>query len=285
MKSQLHQKKYHAMTIDVEEYYSVSAFDTILSPEERLNLPNRVAYATHKLLDLFDEKNIKATFFTLSSVAEVERTLIQRIITEGHELASHGIKHDRVVTLTEQQFYDDIIRSKKTLEDISGTQVTGYRAPSFSINKDTPFAYDMLIKAGYHYSSSSHPIKHDHYGDETARLDIHKPIIDADFYEFPITVLEFCGKRLPIGGGGWFRLMPFFIYEYLLKTASNSQRPLIFYTHPWEYDPEQPIIPNLPLKTKFRHYINLSRTYGKLSKLLDQYHWTRCDAVIKEYSV
>ncbi len=293
MSDTLHRKNYsliknarnaqNAMTVDVEEYYSVSAFEGIISPEAQLALPKRAAYATHKLLDLFHEKHIKATFFTLSSLAETEKSLIERIIAEGHELASHGIKHDRVRDLTANQFFDDIVRSKQTLEDISGTLVTGYRAPSFSIGKDTPFAYNMLIKAGYRYSSSSHPIKHDHYGDETAPMDIHKPIHDADFYEFPITVLECFKKRLPIGGGGWFRLMPFFIYERLIKKASHSKRPLMFYTHPWEYDDTQPVIPNLPWKTHFRHYVNLSRTYGKLSSLLNQYHWTRCDKVLEKY--
>jgi polysaccharide deacetylase family protein (PEP-CTERM system associated) len=273
----------NAMSVDIEEYFFVSAFENIVSLDAKNNLPKRAAYATHKLLDLFAEKNIKATFFTLSSLGETEKSLIHRIIAEGHELASHGIKHDRVRDLTAEQFFDDITRSKHTLEDISGVSVTGYRAPSFSIGKDTPFAYDMLIKAGYTYSSSSHPIKHDHYGDDTAPLEIHKPIAGADFYEFPITVLECFGRRLPIGGGGWFRLMPFFIFEALLKKASRAGRPLIFYTHPWEYDPEQPVIPNLPLKTRFRHYVNLSRTYSKLSLLLEQYHWTRCDKIIEKY--
>ena len=275
----------NAMSIDIEEYFSVSAFENILTSEAKECLPKRAAYATHKLLDLFADKKIKATFFTLSSLAETEKSLIHRIIADGHELASHGIKHDRVRDLTAEQFFDDITRSKHTLEDISGVSVTGYRAPSFSIGKDTPFAYDMLIKAGYAYSSSSHPIKHDHYGDDTAPLDIHRPIADANFYEFPITVLEYFGRRFPIGGGGWFRLMPFFIYKALWHKASNAGRPLIFYTHPWEYDPQQPAIPNLPLKTRFRHYVNLSRTYYKLSELLEHYHWTRCDKIIEKYKL
>lgn len=270
----------NAMTVDVEEYFQVSAFENILSDQDKQQLPRRVAYATNKLLDLFAQKAIKATFFTLSSVAITEKALIKRIVAEGHELASHGIKHDRVRDLTAQQFFDDITQSKQTLEDISGTSVIGYRAPSFSIGADTPFVYDMLISAGYLYSSSVHPIKHDHYGDENANLNIHKPIDNYNFYEFPITVLEYGHKRFPIGGGGWFRLMPFFIYKQLIKKASHAQRPLMFYTHPWEYDPEQPRINNLPFKTKFRHYINLSRTYNKLSALIDMYPWTRCDIII-----
>lgn len=272
-----------ALTIDVEEYFQVSAFEHILSNQDKVQLPKRAADTTHQLLDLFYDKEVKVTFFILSSLAETEKSLIKRMVSEGHEIASHGIKHDRVRDLTADQFLEDITTSKKILEDISGTSVTGYRAPSFSIGKDTPFAYDMLIKAGYSYSSSSHPIKHDHYGDETAPLNIHKPVPDYDFYEFPVTVLDSFGKRWPIGGGGWFRLMPFWIYKKLIAKAAAAKRPLMFYTHPWEYDPDQPVIRNLPLKTKFRHYVNLSTTYNKLSQLIDQYHWTRADEVLKKH--
>ena len=279
-KSRTQKSFYHAMTIDVEEYFQVSAFENILTSDAKLSLPRRAAYSTHKLLDLLADKNIEATFFTLSDLAQTEQSLIKRIVNEGHELASHGIKHDRVRDLTAEQFFEDISKSKKVLEDISGALVTGYRAPSFSIGKDTPFAYDMLIEAGYRYSSSIHPIAHDHYGDANAYLDIHKPITGHDFYEYPITILERFGKRFPIGGGGWFRLMPFFLYKKLLQQASRANRPMVFYTHPWEYDPDQPIIPNLPFKTRFRHYVNVSRTYDKLDKLLDIYQWTRCDAII-----
>lgn len=272
-----------AMTIDLEEYFQVSAFEGILSGQEKSALPRRAAYVTHELLDLFYDKEIKATFFILSSLAEVEKSLIRRIADEGHEIASHGIKHDRVRDLTADQFYQDITISKHTLEDVSGKAVTGYRAPSFSIGTDTPFAYEMLIKAGYQYSSSSHPIKHDHYGDESAPMDIHKPYPEQDFYEFPVTVLDYYGKRWPVGGGGWFRIMPFWVYKTLLSKAIHTKKPLMFYTHPWEYDPEQPRIKGLPLKTKFRHYMNLASTFEKLSQLLDQYHWTRADSILQCY--
>jgi polysaccharide deacetylase family protein (PEP-CTERM system associated) len=273
-------KLYHAMSVDIEEYYQVSAFEKILSEKDFESLPKRASYATHLLLDLFFDKNVKATFFTLSNLAKNEKSLIKRIINEGHELASHGVKHDRVRNLTAEQFFNDIYESKQVLEDISGVRIIGYRAPSFSIGQDTPWAYDMLIKAGYQYSSSIHPIKHDHYGDANAPLDIHKPILNENFYEFPITVLELGQKRLPIGGGGWFRLMPFWLYRRLLHKAVNSNRPMIFYTHPWEYDADQPVIKGLPLKTRFRHYVNLSRTHNKLSQLLELYNWTRCDNII-----
>jgi len=274
----------HALTFDLEEYFQVSAFEGLLSSENKEQLPRRAAYITHKILDLLCERQMSATFFTLSSVALYEKTLIQRIVTEGHELASHGVQHDRVRDLTEKAFYDDITQAKKTLEDISGITVNGYRAPSFSIGADTPFAYDMLIKAGYHYSSSIHPIQHDHYGDVNAPLDIHKPRPDHNFYEFPITILQKWGRHIPVGGGGWFRMMPFFIYKNLLRQASKAKRPLMFYTHPWEYDPDQPKIQNLPFKTSFRHYVNLSRNFSKLEKLLGLYQWSRCDDVLNLYA-
>ena len=273
----------HGLSIDVEDYYDVSAFENILSSEDKNQLPIRVHHSTHKLMDILGDKNIKATFFTLGKVAKAHPAMIKRMTEEGHEVASHGMNHIRVRNQSAEEFFDDILETKKRLEDISGTEVIGYRAASFSMGKDTPFAYDKLIEAGYTYSSSINPIAHDHYGDATALRQAHFVREGSDFIEIPVSVAHIMHRRIPAGGGGWFRLMPYFIYKRLLNNIIKDNIPLIFYTHPWEFDPEQPRIPNLPFKTRFRHYVNLGRTISKLNALCDDYRWGKiCDIARRE---
>ena len=207
--------------------------------------------------------------------------MIKKIADAGHEIAVHSMYHKRVRDMNENEFYQDITDAKKMLEDLTGQKVIGYRAPSFSIGSDTPFFYDALEKAGYKYSSSINPIKHDHYGDPKAPRDAFYPE-GSKILEIPVTTAKYFGKRIPAGGGGWFRFMPYWFYKRLLKQVTKENRPIIFYTHPWEFAPDQPVIKGLTAKTKFRHYINLNIMHKKFDKLCKDYEWGRMDRVFEE---
>lgn len=267
------------MGIDLEDYYHVSAFENILTEQDKADLPSYICPATELLLEIFARNNIKATFFCLGLVAEAHPELIKKIANAGHEIASHSMKHDRVRDMQPAAFQEDVYAIKALLEDITGQKVTGYRAPSFSIGKDTPFFYECLAKAGYVYSSSLNPIQHDHYGDKDAPRHAFK-VDPYDILEIPVTTTEILGRRIPTGGGGWFRLMPYMLFKSLLKRNLSEGQPLIFYTHPWEFVPEQPMIKNIPLKTRFRHYVNLSRMEAKFSSLCEDFTWGRMDQLI-----
>lgn len=275
----------NGMGIDLEDYYHVSAFENILSDEDKENLPRFIVSATNLLLKIFEKYNIKATFFCLGLVAQDYPDLIRKIHHYGHEIAAHSMTHKRVRDMDAESFLKDAIEIKKLLEDIIGAEVIGYRAPSFSIGKDTPFFYDCLEQAGYKYSSSLNPIKHDHYGDETAPRFAFYPE-GSKILEIPVTTAEYFGKRIPAGGGGWFRLMPYFLYRFLIKQTQKQQKPIIFYTHPWEFSPEQPVIEGLDSKTKFRHYVNLEQMESKFDSLCRDYKWGRMDEFFeKEYVI
>ena len=264
-----------AMTIDVEDYYHVHAFKDVILRSEWDSKESRVEANTNRLLDLFEEMNAKATFFTLGCVGAVHPQIVKRIVADGHELASHGWDHWAVFDQDQSTFLADVMRARKTLEDIGGIAVSGYRAASFSIDERSPWAYDALAEAGYRYSSSSHPIAHDAYGDPNADRTPH--VTESGIVEIPVTTAKIGAKRVPAGGGGFFRLLPLNWFTRAHRQAVSEGLIPNFYLHPWEIDPGQPRIKDAPLKSRFRHYVGLSRCESKLKQLLNGATWTRMD--------
>lgn len=262
----------NAMTIDVEDYFQVSAFENVISPKDWDGLEPRVENNIDRLLEIFDENDCKATFFTLGWIAERFPEMIKRIVAEGHELASHGTMHKRASDQSAKEFESDVGDAKKLLEDISGTAILGYRAPSFSFTNDNLWVYDVLANLGYVYSSSVYPVVHDHYGIPDAPRFKYETKSGVD--EIPLSTLPMFGKNWPISGGGYFRLYPYRLTRWAVKKFSESeQEPYIFYMHPWELDPGQPKINDINAKTRFRHYLNLSKVDGRLNRMLQDFQW------------
>ncbi|MGV2496705.1 XrtA system polysaccharide deacetylase [Pelagerythrobacter aerophilus] len=270
----------NGLSVDVEDWFQVGAFEKVIARGDWDDLALRVEDNVLRILDLFAEAEVKATFFTLGWVAERNGALMRRIVDAGHELASHGYDHARVFTFDRKQFADDIRRARETLEDAGGVAVTGYRAPSFSIDQRTPWAYLELAEQGYAYSSSVAPIVHDHYGwREAPRFAFH-PLAGADLVEIPVTTATFAGKRLAAGGGGFFRVLPYAFSRWAIRQVNRRDgRPAVFYFHPWEIDPDQPRVPGAPLKSRLRHYTNLERMAPKLRDLVREFAWGRMDEI------
>lgn len=268
----------NAFTIDVEDYFQVSAFSPYINRNDWDFHECRIESNLNKILNILEVSGTKATFFTLGWIAERYPQLVKRIVQEGHELASHGYGHQRAFELSEPEFLSDIQVSKKILEDISGVQVKGYRAPSFSISKNNLWAFDCLLDSGYKYSSSVYPIKHDHYGmPESPRFAYS---VRNGLIEIPVTTLRLFGRNFPSSGGGYFRLLPYFVSKLMIdKVLSTDRQPAIFYFHPWEIDANQPVISGIDIKTNFRHYVNIKSMQGKVSRLLSDYKWDRMDKV------
>ncbi|HET9645647.1 MAG TPA: XrtA system polysaccharide deacetylase, partial [Burkholderiaceae bacterium] len=219
-----------------------------------------------------------ATFFTLGWVAERHPTLVREIVAQGHEMASHGYGHERASDLSRLAFLRDITHAKRILEDIAGVPVCGYRAPSFSIGERNLWAFDCLAEAGYRYSSSIYPIRHDHYGMPDAPRFAHQ--VRHGLIEVPVTTVRIGSRNLPSSGGGYFRLLPYAVSRWLLDRVNRTDgQPAIFYFHPWEIDPQQPRIPGIDAKTRFRHYVNLHRVEQRLQRLLRDFHWGRMDEI------
>lgn len=268
----------NAMTVDVEDYYQVSAMEPMVDRADWDNHESRVDRNTNRVLDLFAAHEVKATFFTLGWVAERHPALIRRIVSEGHELASHGWAHHRISAQTPEAFRADVRKTKAILQDLSGVTVLGYRAASFSITKQTPWAHAILEDEGYAYSSSIYPIRHDHYGIPDAPRFAYRPEAARALIEVPITTVQLGARRLPAGGGGYFRLLPYGLSRRAITRVNRRDgQPAVFYFHPWEVDPDQPRMPGLSAKTRFRHYTNLSRMQARLDKLLRRFSWTRMD--------
>ena len=272
----------NALSVDIEDWFQVGAFEAVIDRGDWDGLDRRVEANTDAVLSLFDEAGVKGTFFTLAWIAERHPALIRRIVDAGHELASHGCAHDRVFNMTPEQFSADIARARKGLEDIGGVAVTGYRAPSFSIDKRTPWAHEELARAGYDYSSSVAPVVHDHYGWPEAPRFAFKPVAGSDLIELPVTTARFAGRTLAAGGGGFFRLLPYGFSRWAIQQVNGRGHPGIIYFHPWEIDPDQPRVENAPLKSKLRHYTNLSVMAAKLKRLLGDFEWGRVDLVASE---
>lgn len=265
----------NALTIDVEDYFQVSAFAPHIPRSEWNVRECRVERNVECILAMLDEHDTKATFFTLGWVAERYPNVVRRIVDNGHELASHGYGHERATDQTPESFFADINVAKLILEDLSGKAVIGYRAPSFSIGEKNLWAFECLEKAGYRYSSSIYPIHHDHYGMPNAPRHAHAV---GSLIEVPATTLRFMKRNWPASGGGYFRLMPYSLSRWMIERINRiDQMPAVFYFHPWEVDPGQPRIPGVGMKTRFRHYVNIHRMEGRLRRLLADFSWTRMD--------
>ncbi|MDH5191456.1 MAG: DUF3473 domain-containing protein [Gammaproteobacteria bacterium] len=279
------QEKLNAMTVDVEDYFQVSAFEKYIDRSDWNNLPCRVENNTGRLLDLFDKHNVKITFFMLGWVAERYPGLIRKIVDSGHELASHGYSHVRVTEQTPQQFREDIIKTKKLLEDISGKEIKGYRAASYSIGASNLWALQELQEAGHLYSSSIYPIKHDLYGMPEAPRFAFYPHGDSGILEIPVTTVELGNRKFPCGGGGYFRFFPYMLSRWAMRRVNRHDgQSCLFYFHPWEIDPEQPRQTGINFKTRFRHYLNLNRMHDRLERLLTDFKWDRMDNIFLKNS-
>ena len=273
----------NALSVDVEDWFHVGAFEHTIGRADWADLTQRVERNTDAVLALFAEAGVSATFFTLGWVAERYPALMRRIVEAGHEVASHGYDHVRVFSLTPEAFRADLRRSRALLEDASGQPVIGYRAPSFSIDRRTPWAHAILAEEGYVYSSSVAPIRHDHYGWPESPRFAWKPVEGAPLLELPVTTAELGGRRLAAGGGGFFRLLPYGFSRWAIRQVNaREQRPAIIYFHPWEIDPGQPRVPGAPLRSRLRHYTNLSVMAHKLRRLTRDFAWTRVDALIAQ---
>ncbi|WP_374296665.1 XrtA system polysaccharide deacetylase [Sphingomonas sp.] len=274
-------KPLNGMSVDVEEWFQVGAFERVIDKADWDRLDARVEANTGAVLDLFAETGTRATFFTLGWVAHRHPRLIRRIVDAGHEMASHGWDHARVFTMDADAFRADLARARAAIEDASGQAVTGYRAPSFSIDARTPWAHPVLAEAGYAYSSSVAPLAHDHYGWREAPRYAHRPLADSALIEVPVTVAEIAGRRWATGGG-FFRLLPGQLMDFAVRQVNADAHGAVFYFHPWEIDPGQPRVANAPLKSRVRHYSRLGAMAGKLRRLATRHNWGRMDAVVAQ---
>lgn len=270
----------NGLSVDVEDWFQVGAFETVIDRADWDGLDCRVERNCQQILALFEAAGVKGTFFTLGWIAERYPAMMRRIAAAGHEIASHGWDHARVFTLGRDAFAADIDRARKVLEDVTGQRVIGYRAPSFSIDARTPWAHEMLAEQGYVYSSSVAPIVHDHYGWREAPRFAFRPVSGADLIEIPVTTAEVAGRRMAAGGGGFFRLLPYAVSRWAIRQVNERDgRPAVFYFHPWEIDPDQPRPAVAPLKSRLRHYTNLDVMAAKLSRLVREFRWGRMDEV------
>lgn len=264
----------NAMTVDVEDYFQVSAFEKYI---DRVNWPSfssRVERNMDRILEIFSHRGVKATFFTLGLIAQQFPGMTRRIVSEGHELASHGWDHIRVTQMKPNEFRADVLRSKRVLEDISGVEILGYRAPCFSINRTRLWAHEILHETGHRYSSSIAPIEHDLYGIPSApRFAFHSQ--PAGLLEIPVSTLSIAKRNIAIGGGGWFRFYPYALSRACIRRLNKIDRqPAVFYFHPWEMDPGQPRQTGLDAKTRFRHYVNLCKQDARIDRLSADFKWS-----------
>jgi len=268
----------NAMTIDVEDYFQVSAFAPHIARTSWDDRECRVERNMDRILEMLAAQDTKATFFTLGWIARRYPQLVRRIVDGGHELASHGYGHERASDLTQAAFLEDITRAKSILEDLGGVAVRGYRAPSFSIGEGNLWAFDALLSAGYRYSSSIYPIRHDHYGMPDAPRHAHE--VRPGLLEVPISTVRLFDRNLPSSGGGYFRLFPYALSRWMLNRVNIAdQQSGIFYFHPWEIDVEQPRVDGISSKTRFRHYVNIGRMERRLAQLLKDFRWDRMDNI------
>jgi len=272
----------NAMTVDVEDYFHVSAFADNIDRSEWDNKTLRVAANTRRLLEIFSEAEIHATFFVLGWVADRLPDLVREIDAAGHEVASHGWSHTLVYDQTPEEFERETRRSKATLEDAIGKAVSGYRAASYSITRRSLWALDILAELGFQYDSSIFPVRHDRYGIPGSERWPHviRMTHDAPLVEFPISTAAIAGMRLPVAGGGYFRLFPYQLSRWGLASINGQGRPFVFYIHPWEVDPDQPRVPNASFGSRLRHYTNLDRCEKRLRQLVREFSFGTCRDVL-----
>ena len=269
----------NGLSVDVEDWFQVGAFETVIDKADWPALESRVERNTDAVLALFAESGATATFFILGWVANRCPALIRRIVAGGHEVASHGWDHRRVFTMDPDIFRADLSRARAAIEDAAGVAVTGYRAPSFSIDARTPWAHPVLAAAGYRYSSSVAPLAHDHYGWREAPRYAFRPVAGSTLVEVPVTVAQIGARRMATGGG-FFRLFPAALTDFAVRQVNRAGQPAMFYFHPWEIDPDQPRVAGAPLKSRLRHYTRLGAMAGKLRGLVGRHDWGRVDAVV-----
>lgn len=275
-----HGVRSNAMSFDVEDYFQVQAFADVCDRARWDGYESRVERNTNLILDLLAERGTHATFFTLGWIAERYPSIVRRVVAEGHELASHGYAHHRVDQQTPDQFRADIRQTKKILEEIGGAPIKGYRAATFSVGPTTPWAFQVLEEEGYAYSSSVYPVAHDNYSNPDAPRFAYCPKGTSAFWEYPISTVRLAGRNIPCGGGGYFRFAPYAAFRRAITHINESEhQSAIFYLHPWEVDPDQPRPSGVSLKSRFRHYLNLTRTVPRLKRLLQDFRWDRIDRV------
>lgn len=273
----------NALSVDVEDWFQVGAFEGTILRDSWESLPHRVEQNTIAVLDLLEQAGVSATFFILGWVAERYPSLVRRIAEAGHEVASHGYDHRRVFSMSPTEFQSDLRISRNLIEDSGGKRVIGYRAPSFSIDARTPWAHEILAQEGYTYSSSVAPVRHDHYGWPDAPRFAYHPLTDSALVELPITTARLGGRTVAAGGGGFFRLLPYSFSRWAIRQVNKQdQQPAIIYFHPWEIDAGQPRITGAPLRSQLRHYSRIKEMAPKLMKLLGDFDWGRIDALIGE---
>ncbi len=261
---EINNKENNSLTIDVEEYFQVEAFANNINASTWGDYPSRIEYQMQLLLDLLEKKQVKATFFILGYIAKNHPKLIKLIAEKNHEIASHGFNHQHITKQTQKAFAVDITDAKSLLEDLTAAPVNGYRAPCFSITADNEWAHDEIYNAGYLYSSSTYPIVHDLYGVPNAPRTPY--FLENGLLEIPVSTAKYRKKIVPAGGGGYFRLLPYFLFNSILNKSKNQLGYINFYTHPWEYDPKQPKIKS-NAKSNFRHRVNQHGALAKLTKL------------------
>lgn len=273
----------NALTFDVEEYFHAEAFARVLRPEEWPTLESRVTRSTERLLDILDRERVRATFFVLGWVAERHPGLVREIASLGHEIACHGYGHRMIQHLSRPDFERDVTRAKRALEDAVGRPVLGYRAPTFSIMRATLWSLDVLIEAGFRYDSSIFPVVHDRYGIPDAPRFPHrlKAPSGGEITEFPMSTMTVLGRRLPVAGGGYFRLFPYRVTRRAIARINEERQPAMVYLHPWEFDPDQPRLPVGPL-TRFRHLVNVGKTESRLRRLLGEVSFAPASEVLTE---
>lgn len=274
----------NALTIDVEDYFHVSALAPHFPQARWDSVPCRVERNVDRLLGMLADARAHATFFTLGWVAQRHAPMLRRVVAAGHEVASHGYGHERVTQLTPAAFLADLTRAKAVLEDVCGRAILGYRAPSFSISRTNQWAFDCIAQSGHRYSSSVYPVRHDHYGMPEAPRFAWR--VRQDLLEVPVTTSRVLRTNLPAGGGGYFRLLPYCVSHWMIRRVNRIDRqPAVFYFHPWEIDAAQPRVPGTSLRTRFRHYVNLHRTETRLRQLLSDLRWDRLDRVFLPHAV
>lgn len=273
----------NALTVDVEDFYHVSAFADVIERSAWDSFSSRVVANTERLLALFEQHGVKATFFVLGWEAERHPELIRRIYGAGHEVACHGFSHQLVYKQTPEEFRQETRRSKLLLEDIVGAPVIGYRAASYSITARSLWALDILADLDFKYDSSIFPIRHDRYGMSGAPKEIYWHELDSGrkLLEFPLSVWSFGVYDLPIAGGGYFRLFPYWLTRSGLRSVNRQGQPFIFYLHPWEVDPQQPRVQGASRLSRFRHYNNLDKCYSRLERLLQDFALGTARAALK----
>ena len=270
------------MTVDVEDYFHVSVFERVIDREQWPSMESRVVANTERLLGLFDESAVKATFFVLGWVAERQPRLVKTIVGRGHELASHGYGHQLIYKQAPEEFRRDVRRAKALLEDAGGVEVRGYRAPSFSVTARSLWALDVLLEEGYRYDASIFPIRHDRYGIPDAPRWPHQLSRPAgQIFEVPGSTVRLGGTNLPVAGGGYFRILPYAWTRWgLARVNRHEKQPAVFYLHPWEIDPGQPRLPASALG-RFRHYRNLHKTETRLRALMRDFRFGPLNAVLE----